>query len=68
MARTETELTETSLQQLLKQQTMLVHQHLEAQIGLLNLASTSTGISACRRRSTASTARAELIKRDLLAA
>ena len=36
MANTETELTETSLQQRLKRETTAVHKHLEAQLGLLN--------------------------------
>ena len=36
MANTETELTETSLQQRLKRETAAAHQHLEAQLGLLN--------------------------------
>jgi heme oxygenase len=36
MAKTETELTETSLQQRLKRETTAVHQRLEAQLGLLN--------------------------------
>ena len=36
MANTETELTETSLRQRLKRETTAVHQHLEAQLGLLN--------------------------------
>jgi heme oxygenase (biliverdin-IX-beta and delta-forming) len=36
MANTETELTGTSLQQRLKRETTAVHQHLEAQLGLLN--------------------------------
>jgi len=36
MANTETELTEISLRQRLKRETTVVHQHLEAQLGLLN--------------------------------
>src|SRR5688572_3076886 len=36
MATTDTELTETSLQQRLKRETRAVHQHLEAQLGLLD--------------------------------
>ena len=36
MVNTETELTETSLQQRLKRETTAVHRHLEAQLGLLN--------------------------------
>ena len=36
MAKTETELTETSLQQRLKRETTAVHQRLEAQLGLLD--------------------------------
>ena len=36
MAKTETELTEISLRQRLKRETTVVHQHLEAQLGLLN--------------------------------
>jgi heme oxygenase len=36
MAKTETELTETSLRQRLKRETTAVHQQLEAQLGLLN--------------------------------
>jgi Heme oxygenase len=36
MANTETDLTDTSLQQRLKRETTAVHQHLEAQLGLLN--------------------------------
>jgi len=36
MAKTETELTEISLQQRLKRETTAVHRHLEAQLGLLN--------------------------------
>ena len=36
MANTETELPETSLRQRLKRETTAVHQHLEAQLGLLN--------------------------------
>ena len=36
MAGTETELNETSLRQRLKRETAAVHQHLEAQLGLLN--------------------------------